>query len=766
MVTVTEMGTTQPEKEPVRDTITVPHAANYKEVTQLNLDDLFKLKPNVSFQQPRIGEKIFLRKSVGDLEEGNTVTVVHQLSETEFVVYSEDHECHQICHATDFSSIPLDNGAGDYSITDSDRSSDYARDYSEAELCRGNTDLDMSVAAPTLEKPTVNQLPASTPLPPTGVKRKEADTTMASRGDDRRVRRNSLAFYQRRLSKARRKIRTLNRTIASIKELPENSRLNLTTNPADSTLVKSDLGDQSPIDSSDSEDELGDEPSLNLMTTSFVPPSTSHFLNTTQSKKLPAPSKDTEAALKMVRTHPDRVPQKDAYASTPLAFFMCRIIYTFAIRQGLHQVEFLNRWIFYAFPDVNQEKVHYYLGLVQAKFPKAGLFITLRELARKLSPDDFLTMETIQPRAPTEALTDLLIRLQTDIRIVMECTDRELANLVIQFIRNSERSSPMGMEFRRELLKFKNTPNLEQLHEIASRVDRLIQPQSEHSVSELSQIGTTKHICQVCSTEHMHLRDNGQPWPSCESCMFSTKTAADAVKSEIYSSPRQAPRNKVFRRAERQHIPTCRDCGVKSRWNPRSRNYYARCYQCFQKHRTTRNSAPFKPAMTERTPSRTTFSKGSPRRSYADVTRERRYPTRSINKFRVPRHYDPSCYRLVVRVKNRAKTAEITGLFDTGCNVDLISRSACNELGISHLIKPCHHSASVVDGAKVHITGKVYTTVHIGDIPYTKEFDVIENIKEYDMMVGTKFMERTGLLQDILSATQNKLGRENVIKGN
>ena len=85
MVTVTEMGTTQPEKEQVRGTITVPHAANYTEATQLNLDDLFKFKPTVSFQQPRIGEKVFLRKSIGDLEEGSTVTVVHQLSEIEFV---------------------------------------------------------------------------------------------------------------------------------------------------------------------------------------------------------------------------------------------------------------------------------------------------------------------------------------------------------------------------------------------------------------------------------------------------------------------------------------------------------------------------------------------------------------------------------------------------------------------------------------------------------------------------------------------------------
>ena len=117
-------------------------------------------------------------------------------------------------------------------------------------------------------------------------------------------------------------------------------------------------------------------------------------------------------------------------------------------------------------------------------------------------------------------------------------------------------------------------------------------------------------------------------------------------------------------------------------------------------------------------------------------------------------------------MKNRSKTAEITGLFDTGCNLDVISRKACTELGISHLIKPCKNTASVVDGAQVTITGTVYATVQIGHVPYTAEFSVIEHINGYDMMVGTKFMESSGLLNDIFSATQKKLGSENVTKGN
>ena len=119
-----------------------------------------------------------------------------------------------------------------------------------------------------------------------------------------------------------------------------------------------------------------------------------------------------------------------------------------------------------------------------------------------------------------------------------------------------------------------------------------------------------------------------------------------------------------------------------------------------------------------------------------------------------------------VRVQNQAKTADITGLLDTGSNVDVISRKACDELQISHLIRPCNRTARVVDGAPLTITGKVHTTVHIGNVPYTSNFSVIDRIYDHDMMVGTKFMKTSGLLDDIFSATRTKLGAENVTRGN
>ena len=95
----------------------------------------------------------------------------------------------------------------------------------------------------------------------------------------------------------------------------------------------------------------------------------------------------TEAALKFVRTHPDRVPKYTEYKSKmPLALFFCRIVYNFANSQGLQKGNFLDRWLFYTFPESAQEKLHLYLQKVRLLYPSAGLFTILRELARASDP--------------------------------------------------------------------------------------------------------------------------------------------------------------------------------------------------------------------------------------------------------------------------------------------------------------------------------------------------------------------------------------------
>ena len=259
------------------------------------------------------------------------------------------------------------------------------------------------------------------------------------------------------------------------------------------------------------------------------------------------------------------------------------------------------------------------------------------------------------------------------------------------------------------------------------------------------------------------MRDDGTAWPSCEPCMYTAQASFyNERKFETYNQPRRMPNPP---RQNRSSGPKCRDCENHTNWNRKDRQYFVRCYSCFRKNNTNGQAAT-----TEQQPRRSrsnNFGRDTRPSTYANAARRNSYTgRRNINEFRNNQRYDPSCYRVAVRVKNRSKTAEITGLFDTGCNIDVVSRKACDELRISHLIKPCHSTATVVDGAPVTITGRVTATVHIGNVPYTSEFSVIEHISQYDMMVGTKFMETSGLLGDIFSATQNKLGADNVTRGN
>ena len=121
---------------------------------------------------------------------------------------------------------------------------------------------------------------------------------------------------------------------------------------------------------------------------------------------------------------------------------------------------------------------------------------------------------------------------------------------------------------------------------------------------------------------------------------------------------------------------------------------------------------------------------------------------------------------MAAKVQNSAKTAAITALVDTGCNTEVISKDACRELGIAQEIQPRNSYATVVDGNKLNIIGAVSTKVWIGDVEYEGTFSVIDRMAGYDMMVGTSFMKKVGLLDDIFNVAANRLGATNVRKGN
>ena len=717
---------------------------------------------------------------------GTRVRIISKLASTEYLIFSKDHTKNFVCSIDNLSKEPIVYNhfhTETRSIGTSTHTSDY---FLEPENPRADDDHVMPTDShekvipdtqPDLSRITENPILASSSPIQNHVtfasgKRKEADSTMITRQDTRKMRRNSLAFYSRRISKARRKIKKLDDTIKSLQERSNNAtQYNETIHPTNSTQLPQ-FGDESPVSSDDDNEDSSCEEIIHKpgeLDDCNMPPSTSHFLSKIYSAKDVTMSKETENALKSIRMKPSLVPRITAY-NIPVAFFLCRILYNFALKQGLHQIEFLNRWIFHAFPEANQEKVHYYLGEIQSKHSTPNLLKTLRELARRLSPDECLTMQTIQPRGTDEGLLDLLIRLKTDITIVTGCNKHELPNMIFKYIRNSEQNSAMGIEFRRELLRHRGKITMDKLNRVAEHVDRLIKPVISNNISNFQQSKSNTAVCELCQDTHSNMRENGTPWPSCKSCMYTTQQYEDKIqKMSTYNKPRQTARIPFSKHSsDSSKSSNCCDCNVTTRWNPRSRRPYLRCYDCYQKFRRNQNVNNYRQTDGQKQHSMHGNIR-SQNRSYANVTKRavpRVNRERNINDFRTNRRYNPKCYRLLVRVQNKSRTASITGLFDTGCNIEVISRRACRELRIDHLIKPCNRSAKVVDGKEVKIVGKVNTTVFIGKVPYTSEFSVIDHIHGDDMMVGTKFMEQSGILNDIFQTTQNMLGEENVTKGN
>ena len=124
---------------------------------------------------------------------------------------------------------------------------------------------------------------------------------------------------------------------------------------------------------------------------------------------------------------------------------------------------------------------------------------------------------------------------------------------------------------------------------------------------------------------------------------------------------------------------------------------------------------------------------------------------------------------MMVRVQNSDRNHDITGLLDTGCNVDVISKHGCHDLGIDGSIKYCsknQYKASGVDGHRLPVIGTIRTKLYIGDVPYETEFQVLDHIQGYDMMIGTQFMKANGILNDIYECVSRRLGDSNVRKGN
>ena len=128
--------------------------------------------------------------------------------------------------------------------------------------------------------------------------------------------------------------------------------------------------------------------------------------------------------------------------------------------------------------------------------------------------------------------------------------------------------------------------------------------------------------------------------------------------------------------------------------------------------------------------------------------------------------FDPERYRMHAKVSNYNRSKSTRGLIDTGANTEALSAQACWDLGIADQIEKCDASVKVADSRSIRPIGKVKTTIHVGDVPYTNTFLVMNEIDGYGMVIGTRFLRSSQLMNKVYGIMQGALGPDNVAKGN
>ena len=138
----------------------------------------------------------------------------------------------------------------------------------------------------------------------------------------------------------------------------------------------------------------------------------------------------------------------------------------------------------------------------------------------------------------------------------------------------------------------------------------------------------------------------------------------------------------------------------------------------------------------------------------------------AIRRVKKRNKFNPDRYRMKAKVFNSDKTRHLEGLLDTGCNTDAFSLEACKKLGIADDIKRNESLATGVDGHNLKVIGSVQATVHVGDVPYTSTFPVLDKIEGFDVMIGTKFMQSVNLMTKVVDLMKDNLGADNVERTN
>ena len=318
-----------------------------------------------------------------------------------------------------------------------------------------------------------------------------------------------------------------------------------------------------------------------------------------------------------------------------------------------------------------------------------------------------------------------------------------------------------------------------QLSEIADRTTKFVcqpgQKQSIHSVDANDKMNelmeshrqlqddfdnmcaiqqqTSNVKCATCKKNFVNIGRHGKPFENCRDCF-------------IKSRPHQ--RDPVYNTSAvtRQNSGKCRDCSNEAT-RARLGGFLPRCRDCHVKFNQGRNQPRMNIQAFDDVISQSIHQVGIDQ--VDDAVQKAQFLAIKVNSIhKVPKKskFNPDRYRVKTKVFGGNKSTCLQGLIDTGCNTDALSLEACQKLGIQNQIKKVPSVATGVDGNNLTVIGSVDASIQVGNIPYTNTFPVLNKIDQFDVMIGTRFMQSVDLMTKVVDLMKDNLGADNIERTN
>jgi len=395
------------------------------------------------------------------------------------------------------------------------------------------------------------------------------------------------------------------------------------------------------------------------------------------------------------------------------------------------------------------------------------MYEIFRLLASKLEPDCYSSVESLEKRKPDENIVDFVIRICTDWEIFEPSVSVDKFTRILKFIIAYETNPDLHRELSRELMQHSGNVTEMNLFEIAERVNRLVgSPRNvgqvfttavEDQEDEFYAIQQTdsRPKCTQCKKAFVNITRNGKPFEFCDPCFRSKRRSQPFQRNPIYNRPT------VSKKVEGK----CLDCN-KDATRTRYGAILSRCHDCYQKFIRNRpgplNVHAFDQVVSGQMEQVAIdeIENEVQKSQFLAINVDAIRRVKQRNKFNADR------YRMKAKVFNSDKSKCLDALLDTGCNTDALSLDACKKLGIDSDIERKPSLATGVDGHNLSVVGAVKATVHVGNVPYTSTFPVLEKIDGFDVMIGTKFMQSASLMTKVVDLMKDNLGAENVERTN